>query len=246
LGQTELKEAYMKDKVEEYLRLTEGKDPLEILKLFADLYPGGMALSSSLGAEDQILTEMISKVGDKHIRVFTLDTGRLFPESYELIQKTETAFPVKLEVYFPDKEKVEKMVLEKGINLFYDSQENRKLCCNIRKVEPLSRALLGVKVWITGIRKDQTVSRFFNKMVEWDEDYGIIKLNPLLNWTEKDVWNYIKENNIPYNSLHDKGFTSIGCQPCTRAIKPGEDLRAGRWWWEQTEQKECGLHVKKS
>jgi len=139
---------------------------------------------------------------------------------------------------------VENMVNEKGINLFYESIENRKLCCGIRKVEPLKRAFRELDVWICGLRKDQSVTRFFTKTVEWDESNGLIKINPILSWTEKQVWAYIKEHDVPYNELHDKGFPSIGCQPCTRAIKPGEDVRAGRWWWETPEQKECGLHGK--
>ena len=136
------------------------------------------------------------------------------------------------------------MVKEKGINLFYNSIENRKQCCHIRKIEPLKRALRGTDVWISGLRKDQSVTRFFTPLIEWDDTYNLLKVNPLLTWTEKNVWAYIRENGVPYNALHDKGFPSIGCQPCTRAIKPGEDVRAGRWWWEEPEHKECGLHVK--
>jgi phosphoadenosine phosphosulfate reductase len=138
------------------------------------------------------------------------------------------------------------MVREKGINLFYESVENRKLCCHVRKVEPLKRALHGMQAWITGIRKDQTLNRFDTKLVEWDETFHLIKINPLYRWSEKMVWNFIRENNVPYNALHDKGFPSIGCQPCTRAVAPGEDSRAGRWWWEDQGHKECGLHVKES
>ena len=137
---------------------------------------------------------------------------------------------------------IDEMVKDKGINLFFRSIENRKLCCHLRKIEPSKRALQGFDVWISGIRKDQSVSRFYNKVVEWDEINGLIKVNPLLNWTEKQVWDYIKENNVPFNELHNKGFSSIGCQPCTRAIQSGEDFRAGRWWWEEPDQKECGLH----
>jgi phosphoadenosine phosphosulfate reductase len=136
------------------------------------------------------------------------------------------------------------MVKNKGINLFYESLENRKLCCHLRKIEPLNRALSGMDAWITGIRKDQTLSRFETKLVEWDESHGLIKINPLVNWTEKMVWDYIRQYNVPYNALHDKGFPSIGCQPCTRAVKPGDDIRSGRWWWEDQGHKECGLHRK--
>jgi phosphoadenosine phosphosulfate reductase len=217
------------------------RQPADILAYFLDKYKGKVALGSSLGAEDQVLTDMIVKI-KKNTKIFTLDTGRLFPETYQLIEKTNRTYHINIEVYFPDALKVEKMVREKGINLFYESIENRKLCCHIRKVEPSKRALRGMKVWITGIRKDQTLSRFFNKHVEWQEENDLLKVNPLLNWTEKQVWKYIKANRVPYNELHDKGFPSIGCMPCTRAIKPGEDLRSGRWWWEDAGHKECGLH----
>ncbi len=220
------------------------KHPIDILKYFINNYKGKIVLGSSLGTEDQVLTDMIVRI-DKNTRIFTLDSGRLFPETYKLIEDTNNKYDINIEVYFPDKIKVEQMVKEKGINLFYKSIENRKLCCHIRKIIPSQRAMKGLEAWITGIRKDQTISRFFNKVVEWDENNNLIKINPLLNWTEKKVWEYITENNVPYNELHDKGFPSIGCQPCTRAISPGEDIRAGRWWWEQPGLKECGLHNRK-
>ena len=194
-----------------------------------------------LEQKDQVLTEMVSKI-DKNCRIFTLDTGRLFPETYNLINDTNKKYNLAIEVFFPDNQKVEKMVKEKGINLFYESIENRKECCAVRKLEPLKRAFNGLDVWICGLRKDQSVTRFYSKMVEWDEVNNLIKINPLINWTEQQVWNYIEKNNIPYNPLHKKGFPSIGCQPCTRAIEKGEDVRAGRWWWELPDQKECGLH----
>ena len=217
------------------------KSAEEVLTFFIDTYKNRIALASSLGAEDQVLTKMIAEINPT-TEIFTLDTGRVFPETYELMAKTNEKYGIKLKVYFPDAGKVEEMVNEKGINLFYQSVENRKLCCAVRKVEPLKRAFKGLDVWICGLRKDQSVTRFFTKTVEWDESNGLIKINPLLNWTEKQVWTYIKENGVPYNELHDKGFPSIGCQPCTRAIEAGEDVRAGRWWWENPEQKECGLH----
>ncbi len=213
----------------------------EILSFFLHRYKKKVVQATSMGAEDQVLTRMIRSI-DKDIRIITLDTGRLFQDTYDLIAKTNAHFNINIEIYFPDYKRVEEMVKEKGINLFYDSVENRKLCCGIRKNEPLKRALQGMDAWICGLRKDQTVTRFYNKTVEWDAQHGLLKVNPLINWTEKQVWNYIRENNIPYNVLHDRGFPSIGCQPCTRAIKPGEDSRAGRWWWEQSENKECGLH----
>lgn len=219
----------------------ERKTPEQVLSFFLKEFKNRIALASSLGAEDQVLTRMIVNE-DPGAGIFTLDTGRVFPETYDLMARTNEKYGIKLKVYFPDAGQVEKMVNEKGINLFYSSIENRKLCCGIRKVEPLKRAFKDLDVWICGLRKDQSVTRFFTKMVEWDEANGLIKINPLLNWTEKQVWAYIKEHDVPYNELHDKGFPSIGCQPCTRAVKPGEDVRAGRWWWETPDQKECGLH----
>ena len=181
---------------------------------------------------------------DSSARIFTLDTGRLFPETYNLIDNTNKHFGIKIEVLFPAYAQVENMVFSKGINLFYDSIENRKECCRIRKIEPLKRAFKGLDVWICGLRKDQSVTRFFSNTIEWDEANGLVKINPLINWTEKMVWEYIRTHHIPYNELHDKGFPSIGCQPCTRTVTSGEDIRSGRWWWEAPEHKECGLHQK--
>lgn len=176
------------------------------------------------------------------MRIFTLDTGRLYQEVYDLLDKTQARYSHKIEVYFPDTAAVEQMVNEHGINLFYDSVEKRKLCCHIRKTQPLKRALKGCKAWVTGLRKEQSVTRTNLQTVEWDELNGLIKINPLLDWTEKQLRDFIDQHHIPYNPLHDQGFPSIGCQPCTRAIQPGEDVRAGRWWWERPDQKECGLH----
>ncbi|MFA5047237.1 MAG: phosphoadenylyl-sulfate reductase [Paludibacter sp.] len=219
----------------------EGKSPEELLSYFLKDYKGKIALSSSLSIEDQVLTDLVAKI-DKQTRIFTLDTGRLFPETYSLIDSTNKKYGINIEVFFPDHNRVEEMVKTNGINLFYDSIDKRKQCCQVRKLEPLKRAFEGLEVWICGLRQEQSVTRLGVKEVEWDEANGIIKINPLVRWLEKDVWDYIKTNNVPYNELHDKGFPSIGCQPCTRAIKPGEDLRAGRWWWEEPEHKECGLH----
>jgi len=179
---------------------------------------------------------------DKNTQIFTLDTGRLFPETYSLIERTNNKYKTKIQIFFPDYHEVEQMVHEKGINLFYDSVENRKLCCSIRKTQPLQRALKNAEAWICGLRKEQSVTRQDLDVIEWDANNDLLKINPLINWTEKQVWDYIKTNHIPYNKLHDKGFPSIGCQPCTRAIEPGEDIRSGRWWWENPEHKECGLH----
>jgi len=214
----------------------------DVLTFFAREFGNKICLSSSMGAEDMVLIHMLVNI-DPQFRIITLDTGRLFPETLDLIQETRRQYNANLEVYFPDYHGVQKMVAEKGINLFYESIDNRKLCCHVRKVEPLKRALDGMQAWITGIRKDQTLNRFDTRMVEWDDSYGIVKINPLFRWTEKRVWEYIRENNIPYNKLHDRGFPSIGCQPCTRAVNPGEDSRAGRWWWEDQGPKECGLHT---
>lgn len=222
----------------------ETKTPQEVLKYFLTEFKGKIVLSSSMGAEDQVLTDMVMAI-DRKTRIFTLDTGRLFPETLDIIDVTNKKYDIKIEVFFPDYKSVEKMVVEKGINLFYDSIENRKLCCHVRKIEPVKRALNGLEVWISGLRKDQSLNRFNTELVEWDENNGLIKLNPLLKWREQDVWEYIKENDIPYNKLHDQGFPSIGCQPCTRAVKKGEDSRSGRWWWEEPEHNECGLHEKK-
>ncbi|MBE0637515.1 MAG: phosphoadenylyl-sulfate reductase [Bacteroidales bacterium] len=217
----------------------------EVLDYFIKNYKGRIALASSMGAEDQVLTEMIAKINPL-TRIFTLDTGRVFPETYDLIEKTNARYKINIEVFFPERDQVEKMVGEKGINLFYESIENRRECCNVRKIVPLKRALQGLDVWISGLRRSQSVTRTEIQTVEWDEGNHLIKINPLINWKEEEVWAYIKEKNIPYNTLHDRGFASIGCQPCTRAVNPGEDVRAGRWWWENPDHRECGLHVKQN
>jgi phosphoadenosine phosphosulfate reductase len=210
------------------------------IKLVAELFPGKVVFSSSLGQEDQVITDAIYK-NNIAVEIFTLDTGRLFYETYDLIERTNARYKTKLKIYFPDPADVEAFVKEKGVNSFYESVENRKQCCNIRKVKPLNRALQGAKVWITGLRAGQSDNRKDMLMIEWDEQRQLYKFNPLINWSYDDMISYIKEHNVPYNPLHDKAFISIGCAPCTRAIEPGEDARAGRWWWEQS-QKECGLH----
>jgi phosphoadenosine phosphosulfate reductase len=219
-------------------------DPQKVLEYFISNYKKEIAFASSMGAEDQIITHFLSQI-DKSVRIFTLDTGRLFPETYSLISRTKSHFEINIEIFFPDTANIEKMVNSKGINLFYESIENRKLCCNIRKIEPLKRAFKGLKVWICGLRREQAVTRQNMQMVEWDNENQLIKINPLINWKEDDIWNFINKQGIPYNKLHDNGFPSIGCQPCTRSISKEEDVRAGRWWWENPETKECGLHAKK-
>jgi phosphoadenosine phosphosulfate reductase len=212
----------------------------ESIRKVTELFPGAVVFSSSLGQEDQVLTDVIFK-NNLPVKVFTLDTGRLFNETYELLDRTMARYKKPVQVYFPDAADVEQFVSTKGINSFYESVENRKECCNIRKVKPLNRALEGAKVWITGLRSEQSDNRKSMPMIEWAEDKQLYKFNPLINWSYQQMLDYIKEHNVPYNPLHDKGFISIGCAPCTRAIEPGEDARAGRWWWEVS-HKECGLH----
>jgi phosphoadenosine phosphosulfate reductase len=217
------------------------KDPTQVLTWFLNEYGDRVALSSSMGAEDQVLTDMVMKI-KPDARIFTLDTGRLFPETYDLIDRTDKKYNTKIEVLFPDHQQVEEMVHKRGINLFYDSVENRKLCCGIRKIKPLKRVFKTVDAWICGLRSGQAVTRQIIEVVEWDKNNGLVKVNPLARWSENDVWDYIKAHKVPYNPLHDKGYPSIGCLPCTRAIESWEDVRAGRWWWENPESKECGLH----
>ena len=223
----------------------------EIVGYFLKAYQGRIALSSSLSIEDQALTDIIvrqlpslSRGGAEGgvCRIFTLDTGRLFPETYQLIDKTNLTYGIQIEVFFPDYSEVQRMVREEGINLFYNSIESRHRCCQIRKLEPLARAFQGLDAWICGLRREQSVTRQDMQVVEWDEMHGLIKVNPLISWTEQQVWDYIHEHHVPYNKLHDKGYPSIGCEPCTRAVQPGEDVRAGRWWWESPDHRECGLH----
>ncbi|MDP4281519.1 MAG: phosphoadenylyl-sulfate reductase [Bacteroidota bacterium] len=235
----------MEEKISNYISILNGKPADEIIRFFGKEFPGEVAFATSLGAEDQVLFEMISKT-DPSVHVFTLDTGRLFPETYDLMDISEKKYGMKIKVMFPDAASIQKMVSEHGINLFFDSIENRKLCCRIRKVEPMLKALKGMKVWITGLRRSQSENRKNTPMVEWDDTYGLIKVNPLFDWSEDQVWEYLRSHKIPYNTLHDKGFRSIGCQPCTRAVLPGEDLRAGRWWWEESGKKECGIHLRKN
>ncbi len=220
-----------------------GKNAEEIITFFIDKLGDKIVFGSSLGAEDQIITKMIAN-HEFAIEIFTLDTGRLFPETYDLISSTRSKYKINFKTYFPDYHEIQEMVNEKGMNLFYESIENRKHCCLVRKLNPLKRAIEGKEGWFTGLRREQSVTRVDMQIVEWDDNAQVIKVNPLINWTESDVWNYIKTNGIPYNPLHDKDFPSIGCQPCTRAVVEGEDVRAGRWWWENPESKECGLHKK--
>jgi phosphoadenosine phosphosulfate reductase len=213
------------------------------LRLVSEKYPNKVVFSTSFGQEDQVITDAIFKNG-LAIQVFTLDTGRLFPETYELMDKTKARYKATFKTYFPDTEEVEQFVESKGFNSFYESVENRKACCGIRKIVGLKRALKGNEVWITGLRAEQSDNRSSMSIWEYDEGNQIFKFNPLVNWSFEQMETYLKDNNVPQNSLHKKGFVSIGCQPCTRAIEPGEHPRAGRWWWEES-QKECGLHAAK-
>ncbi len=204
---------------------------------------GALTFANSLGAEDMVLTDLILK-NALPIEIFSLDTGRLPVETYDLMGKVEQHYGAKLKVFFPDATAIENYVRAEGINAFYQSMELRKACCRIRKVEPLRRALAGKKAWITGLRAAQSTTRTGLPLREFDEGNGLEKLNPLSDWSEAEVWAYIRVNNVPYNALHEQFYPSIGCAPCTRAVAVGEDIRAGRWWWEDPTAKECGLHVK--
>lgn len=227
--------------IEELESRLQNKTAKEILEYLYLNYKEKVAFSTSLGAEDQVITQMISMV-NPGAYIFTLDTGRLFAETYDLLDITQKRYGLKINVFFPDSRSVEEMVNAYGVNLFYESIENRKLCCAIRKLEPLKRALHNFDIWISGLRKEQSMVRKTHKIAEWDGQQQKIKINPLLEWTSENMWEYIRQNKIPYSKLHDQGYPSIGCLPCTRAIEPGEDFRAGRWWWENQEAKECGLH----
>jgi len=205
-------------------------------------FPGKIALASSLSVEDQVVTDMLSKISGAP-NIFTLDTGRLPQATYDLIDLTREKYGFDIKITFPDTAQAQEMINTKGVNSFYKSVENRKECCRIRKVIPLQKELAKLDAWITGLRKEQSVTRDALERVDFDAGNGLFKVNPLADWSETEVWDYIKANKIPYNALHDKGYPSIGCEPCTRAIAEGEDVRAGRWWWETPEQKECGLHM---
>lgn len=235
----------LRQEIEKKAEELETKSAQDVLRWALETYGQKVALASSFGAEDVVLIDMLARI-DPKARIFSLDTGRLPEETYEVMEQVREKYGVPIEIYFPETRAVEEMVNQYGLNPFYKSVELRKLCCNVRKVEPLNRALASLSAWITGLRKEQAVTRGGVKKVEVDESHdSIIKINPLADWTEEQVWVYIKENEVPYNALHNQNYPSIGCAPCTRAVKPGEDVRAGRWWWETPEQKECGLHVKK-
>ena len=239
-------QAMTRDDIQQQVtRLAEQAEPLPaeaVVRLAYDEFGRKMALSSSFGAEDMVLIDMLMRV-DAKARIVTLDTGRLPQETYNVMDAARERYGATIEVFFPQAEAVQEMVADHGLNLFYHSVELRKMCCGVRKMEPLKRALSGLSAWMTGLRRDQSVTRTTVHKIEWDESNQLIKVNPLVDWTHDDVWQYIREHNVPYNALHDRGYPSIGCGPCTRAIQPGEHERAGRWWWEHPETKECGLHV---
>ncbi len=217
----------------------------EILRWGLDTFAPRIALSASFGSpEGLVLLDMLYKIDPTRTRVFTIDTGRLPQETYDLMDRVRARYNVQIEVYFPRAEAVEAMVREHGFNLFYDAVELRKRCCGVRKVEPLERALLGLDAWIAGLRPDQSVTRSEVRAVEVDEVHGgRVKLNPLVTWSRQQVFDYVERHHVPVNRLHARGYPSVGCAPCTRSIQPGEDERAGRWWWEHPDSRECGIHV---
>ena len=224
----------------------EDRDATDLLTWADRELDGPVMLASSFGLEDVVLIDLVARL-DLDIQVFSLDTGRLHQETYDVIEAIRRRYEVDIAIYFPDTTRVEAMVREKGPNSFYDSVENRKECCYLRKVEPLKRALDGSSAWVTGLRRDQNVTRNKTPKIEIDRGHrGILKLNPLADWSANDVRQHIERFDVPYNELHDRGFPSIGCAPCTRPVEAGEDPRAGRWWWENPESKECGLHTKAS
>ena len=233
----------MEEKIAALNHLFLNTAPGELISWFTTEFKGKVSFSTSLGAEDQVISHFIAML-KLPVKIFTLDTGRLYQETYDLLAITRKKYDLDIDIYFPDPARVEEMVNAKGINLFYESIENRRLCCHIRKIEPLTRALAGMDVWITGMRKEQSVTRSGASLIEWDPVLKIIKVNPLIQWSNEMVWQYIRDHKIPVNELHLKGYPSIGCLPCTRPIQPGEDVRSGRWWWEQPQFKECGLHAK--
>lgn len=222
--------------------LGPNKTPQECLRYLAHQFPGKVTFSTSFSEEDQIIAHIIFSE-ELPIKVFTLDTGRLFPETYSTWNQTLEKYQSKITAYFPQADPLETFIAENGPNAFYESVDLRKQCCSIRKVEPLQRAIANQQIWITGIRAEHSPNREDMPFIEWDEQNKINKVHPLLHWKQAEIHQYIQQHHIPVNPLHQKGFVSIGCAPCTRAIKPGEDFRAGRWWWEDASKKECGLHT---
>jgi phosphoadenosine phosphosulfate reductase len=233
---------HLADSITSLIYQIGGLLPGEAIELLSKQFAGKITFSSSFSYEDQVITHDILQ-NELPVKIFTLDTGRMFPETYSVWSSTNERYNTHIKAYYPAAEDLQNFIEANGPNSFYESIDNRKNCCYIRKVEPLKRALAGNEVWITGLRAEHSAARHDLQQVEWDEANQVIKFHPLLHWTTAEVENYIRKFNIPYNSLHDRGFVSIGCAPCTRAIKPGEDFRAGRWWWESADKKECGLHA---
>lgn len=229
--------------IQKMIDLTQGQSPETLLRVVLDEFGDKVALSSSLGAEDQVLTHMLCQVTDSP-RIFTLDTGRLPQETYDVLDRTRVCYSIDIEVLFPDAQHVQDMVNASGVNLFYKSQAFRKQCCAVRKIAPLKKKLATLDAWVCGLRSQQSTTRSDLERIAWDETFGLIKISPLADWSTDQVWEYIVENRIPYNALHDQGYPSIGCAPCSRAVEPGQDIRAGRWWWEEPQHKECGLHLR--
>lgn len=229
--------------IESWNKTQASRSPAEILSWSASTFPGRISFASSLGIEDQIITHFIAQE-KLPIPVFTLDTGRLFPESYDVIAATKARYGIAMQVYFPNTAAVESLVAENGVDCYRNSIELRKACCGVRKMEPLRRALSNLDAWVCGLRREQGPTRAAVDEVAWDAGNKLVKINPLAGWTEAQMRAFVTAHNVPISPLHDKGFPSIGCACCTRAITPGEDPRAGRWWWEQPEQKECGLHMR--
>ena len=236
-------EAFSKSRFDQLYNQVNTLSIQDALQLLWQLYPGKLTLSTSFSIEDQLLTHEVVKSG-LPVTFFTLDTGRLFPETYAVWSSTLQRYDISIKAYYPSQQLLEPFVEKNGPNAFYASVENRKTCCHIRKVEPLKRALAGKAVWITGLRSEHSSVRNDLSLLEWDEGNQILKYHPLLHWSTAEVKAAIDQQEIPYNPLHDKGYISIGCAPCTRPVRPGEDFRAGRWWWEDNSKKECGLHEK--
>ncbi len=233
----------LEQQVVELREQTQSMSAEDLLATLWQRFAGKIALSSSLGAEDQVLTHMLTQQF-KDPAVFTLDTGRLPQETYDVLQATRERYGIEIEIVFPDTQQVQDLVNTHGPNPFYNGVELRKRCCQVRKIEPLKRALTGLDAWVCGLRSEQSATRSDLDRVVVDEQFGLIKISPLADWTTQQVWDYIKQHDIPYNVLHDQGYPSIGCAPCTRAVQPGQGLRDGRWWWEVPEHKECGLHLR--
>lgn len=223
----------------------EGKTIVEAIACLCHEYPGKVVFTTSFGYEDQVVCDIICS-NQLPVEIVTLDTGRLFEETYKVFKRTIEKYKISIKTYHPNGDEVGQLLEQKGPFSFYESVENRKECCFIRKVKPLQKALSDKKVWITGLRAEQSANRETLDALQWDKGFELIKYNPLHNWTLDEVKQHIKSNNVPYNVLHDRGFVSIGCAPCTRAIQPGDDFRAGRWWWENNSKKECGLHTQGS